>query len=268
MKNKLIIIFWLIAFSFFFFSFSSFAQEKNFNQSYQDYLNSLNQYNQAHQNYLLAKKSYLNYKTLTSKTDAFNKTLEMLVLRNEVISNYLSTIRLKLKEISGIINYKQNILYLNLENEINWYNTHKELLASTGSLEDLIAFSKQAETRYQEKTEILIYETLGNILISKEEKLKETINQTLRNLKAEIERIKEEKAKDTRLIERWLLEVDNRLILANEKKSEAEKILEQINKSRDKFRDYSQFQFILAQSHQYLKEANFYLKEIIREIKK
>lgn len=245
-----------------------YAQENDFNKTYNDYLQSLNQYRQSYKEYLTAKQSYLNYKTLTSKNEAFLKTLKMLEGRDQVIANYLNLLKIKLRNITGIVNYKQNILYLKLDDEITWYDNHKNILSSTGSLEDLLNLSQETEKRYQEKTETLIYQTLGNTLIGKEDNLRDKVNSLVVKLKEKIKEIKEKGNKNTNLPERWLLEVENRLLLSLEKENQANNLLEKIDqKTRNRQQTFSQAQLLLEESHQYLKEANFYLKEVIREVK-
>src|SRR4030042_2935830 len=91
----------------------------------------------------------------------------MLELRDEAVKTYLTALRLKLAETTGVSSYEQNSLYLKLDSEVDWYATHREDLSSAGTLEDLLASSKKAQERYPQ-TEVFIYHTLGTILAGKE----------------------------------------------------------------------------------------------------
>ena len=244
------------------------AQEQvfDFNQANNDYLFTHNQYLQAHKDYLTTRQAYLNYQTLTSKTEAQAKALVMLETRDETIRTYLLTLRTKLAEV-GILNYQQNVIYLRLDEEITWYATHKTNFASAGSLNDLVDTASETEKRYP-KTEILIYQTLNAILSSKETLLQEEINQQIDSLETKISLIREKGDKETALLERWLLEAENRLGRSQSKRLEAEAMVNSLKEyDRQKNQSFNQSQFLFQEAHQYLKEANGYLLELIREVK-
>lgn len=232
-----------------------------------NYLATYNQYRSAHEEYVTASQAYLNYQTLTSKTEAFDKTLKMLELRDEVVKAYLATIRLKLAETTNIANYEQNVLYLKLESEIAWYAQHRDSLASAGNLEDLISSSDEAQRKYQE-TEIFIYQVLGAILGGKETSLRDKINQNIEVIKTKLAAIKQTGDKNTTTAERWLLEASNRLTRSAQKQAAAQKTLSQMRTyDSDKAETYGQAQATLGEAHQYLKEANANLRELIAEVK-
>jgi hypothetical protein len=249
---------------------TSFSQEKvfDYNRAYNDYIHIYNQYREAHTDYVAARQAFGAYKTLTSKTEALNKTLKMLQLRDEVVRTYLTALRMKLAGMTGISNYEQNILYLKLDTEVNWYIKHHNELASAGSLEDLVDSSREAQVRYYQ-TEVLIYQALGTILASKETTLREKISQEIEILKGKIAEIRQRGDKETTTAERWLLEAENRLTRSQEKQFAAQQILAKIESyDQNKIQSFNQAQFTLEESHQYLKEANSYLKELIREVKR
>ncbi len=255
--------------SFFFLNNQIFAQEKalDFNNAYNNYLYTYDQYRQAHDKYIMTKQSYLNYKTLTSKTEAFNETLKMLQNRDEVVKTYLTALRLKLAQETGITNYGQNVLYLKLDSEINAYSTHRTELTSAGTLEDLTSISSTIQKRYRE-TEVLLYQTLGAIISGKEILLKDRINQQIREIKEKISQIRPTGNKDTTKAERWSLEAENRLLRSQEKIQSGQQLLAKMKAAdQDKLNVYNQATFAFSESHQYLKEANSNLKELIAELK-
>ena len=259
-----ILIFALLVF---YFSGFAFAQEFNFNRAYSDYLYNYNLYRESHNAYVTARETFLKYKTLTSKNEALEKTKEMLKNQDEVVKTYLTTLKLKLTGISGLSNDEQHILSLNLDNEIAWFRQHQEELNKADSLEDLVNAAGKSKEQYQ-KTEVLIYQTLGAILAGKETALREEISQKIKSLKEKVGEIRLKGDKDTSLAERWLLEAENRLTQSQKKQFEAQQNLSKIKESSlNKNRIYNETQSSLEESHQFLKEANSYLKEIIRELK-
>ncbi len=271
MKNLSKIIFIVFSFSLLFFLLpqKSYSEEKIFDadRAFQDYLYNTNLYRQSHSEYIIARESYLKYQTLTSKNTALEKTRLMLKNQDEVTRTYLTALRLKLAEVSGITNYGQNVLYLRLDDEIPWFQKHQQSLNSAGTIEDLVSLSEDGRNQYQ-KTEILAYQTLGAILTSKQNVLYEEITQKIKDLKEKIGEIRTKGDKNTSLAERWLLEAENRLTRSQEKQFSAQQLLAQM-KTNDfnKNESYNKAQFTIEESHQYLKEANSYLKEVVRELK-
>jgi hypothetical protein len=250
--------------------FSVLAQDFNFNRAFSDYLYNFDLYRQAYQEYVSAKESFLQYKTLTSKTNAFQKTLKMTQARDETIRTYLIALKMKLGETWGISPAEKSVFNLRLDNEVNWYLTHKEELSSAGSLEDLVELANKAEERYQQETEILIYQTLHKILVGKENSLAEKVNNQIAALKEKLKEIKENGDKNVSLAERWLLETENRLLRFEEKMLASRGNMERMEKGfwgGGRGQIYKEAQWNLQEAHQYLKEANRYLKEIIREVK-
>jgi len=249
---------------------TSFSQEKvfDFNRAYQDYLHTCSQYREAHKDYIAAKSAYLTYKTLTAKTEAQTKTLKMLQLRNNVVRTYLTALRLKLAETTGISNYEQTVLYLKLDSEVSWYINHTDALPSAGSLEDLVETSAEAQEHYGQ-TEVLAYQTLGTILAGKEEALRDRFKEEINKINDKIAEIRQKGDKETAMLERWVLEAENKLTRSQEKQFEAQQKLAKLESyDSDKMKTYNEARSLFRESHQYLKEAHSYLKEIIREVKR
>jgi hypothetical protein len=243
------------------------SQEYDFTRAYNDYLYNYNQYRAAHTEYAAAKQQYLAYKTLTSKTTALEKTKKMLETRDETTRTYLLALRLKLNETSGVSPYEQQIVKLRLNNEISWYESHRYTVTSAGTIPDLVDLSQEAQERYQE-TEVIAYQTLGTILAGKESFLRDQVQEQINTLEDKMAQIRQEGKIDTKTLERWLLEAQNRLTLSKEKQFAAQSLLAQLKvREQNKGRVYSEAQDNLTESHQYLKEANSYLLEIIRELK-
>jgi len=244
-----------------------FSQEFNFNRAYQDYLYSFNQYQFSHQEYLAAKSAYFTYQTLTAETEAITKTAKMLQLRDEVIRTYLTAIRLRLAEATGISNYELNILYLKLDNDVAWYQDHQKSFSSAGNLDDLTAISAETEKHYG-LSEALAYQTLGSILVGKQDVLRNQFDEEIQLLKDKVGEIRQRGDKNTDILSRWLLEAENKNTQSQGKQFESQNILANLSfSSQDSPGAYNQARFLLRESNLYLQEANSYLKEIVREIK-
>ena len=248
-----------------FFSFSAskiFGEEVsvfNFGKAYEDYLYNLNLYRDSYHEFATAKDQYASYKTLTAKTLLLEQTINMLQKRDEALKTYLTALRLNLAETTGILNYEQNLLYLELDNQIIWLNNHKETVPSVASLEDALSSARLVENKYPE-IEVLAYKTLT---LSTAGQRIEILNQTLSQIGALREKLK------TETLSRWLLEAENKAILAEEKLNQAKALTNSLkSNSRDKKDKFLESSKLIKEAHQYLKEANSYLLEAIIEIKK
>lgn len=242
-----------------------FSSEFNFDRAYQDYLFASEKYREAYREYIKARDSYLKYQTLASKTKAFEETFSFLQWRNEVIRTYLLALRLKLEETENST-YKQ-FFSSKIEEEINWYLNHKNTLKNAPNLENLIILGKETETKYLE-TECLIYQILGIIITTKEKTIHQKITTQSENLRKIIEKIKQSENKEINFAEKGLEEVKNLLLQSSTKQEEAEKIILQMEPGKEKnLYKYQEIQTLLEESHQILKKANSYLKEIISEVK-
>jgi len=249
----------------------SFSQDEtpefDFSRAYQDYLYTYSTYREAHDNYIVAREQYLNYKTLTAKTIAMEQTLDMLQKRDETIRTYLTALRMKMAETTGIADYKQNTIYLKLDSEVGWYIEHRDKLSSAATLEDLLVNSEEAEDRFG-KSQLLAYQALGVILEGKENDLINQMDEQIEALKEKTSEIREKGDKDTTTAERWLLEAENKLTRGQEKIDQAINLLDEMKpQDRNKAKIYTRSQELFQESHLYLKESNSFLKELIREIK-
>lgn len=251
-----------------FYSFTlAFAQEFDFNRAYNDYIYTYNQYRAAYTTYVAAKQKYLTYKTLTTKTAAQEATLKMLEARDEAVRTYITALRLKLAETAGVSPEERDILYLKIDSEVSWYKVHKNTLPSAGSIPDLIELSDETQAQYR-KTEVLAYQSLGTILAGKENALRDKIQTQTDSLEEKIIQIRQEGIIDTKIMERWLLEAQNRVTWSKQKQVTAQSILTELKaREPNKAKVFNEAQFNLIESHQYLKEANSYLLEIVREVK-
>lgn len=245
------------------------SQESQFDffRAYQDYTFNYGVYRRAHNDYILAKGQYLSYKTLKAKTNAYEKTLDMLQARDEVIKTYLTALRLKLVETEGVPPLERDALFGRIDTEVAWYDEHRTRLASAGSLEDLVINSGEVEKKYA-STEILYYQTLISILAGKENDFRERLMAIISDIKDKVAEIRQNQDKNTRKIERWILEAELRLTRSQEKTFEAQSVISELKeRDRDKYKDYNESQELITESHQYLKEASSFLKEIMDEAK-
>jgi hypothetical protein len=243
------------------------AQDFDYNRAFNDYIYNYNLYRSTHLEYVTKKSGYQTYGTLTSQTEALEATRKMLLQRDKAFETYLTAIRMKLKEETGVESYKQNLYFLKLDDEVAWLKNHQSLLSSPSTIEDLIKESSRLETRFPD-VQIINYQALGVILEGKEIGLREEIKQLIYLTEKKIVEIRDS-GEETQVLERWLLEAKQKVVLSEQKQAEATTLLSGIKpRDTDKLTKYDQARRLFEESNQYLKEAISFLKEIIREVKR
>lgn len=246
------------------------AQEEpfNFERAYKDYIYNYDLYRKAYASYQLARSEYLQAKTLTAKTKARDATGEMIKTRDQVVITYLTALRMKLSESVGISDTIREGFYSRIDSEADWHTNHRELTTSAATLEDLFQDSNDAWKRFV-VTEALAYEIHSEIMVGKVGVLREETRQVFGELRDFVSKVRQEGKKDTQTIERWILEIENRISRSEEKETTARKLVTELPKfgSSERLSQYNQVQYRLEESLQYLKEANSYLRETVKEIK-
>jgi len=248
----------------------AFAEENfDYNRAYEDYIFTLEQYRQAHSEYLLARAQYMQSGTLTAQTKARDATVAMLETRDDVIATYLTALRMRLNEAPGIDPALRDGLSARLDVDVNWFLNHKSGIHSAGTLEDLISDSNQAKD-YFELTRNLNYEVLQVISMGKVANLREQVIEPFTKLKIKVAEFSANNGFNSQVVDRWIIETDYKLTRSQEKYASALSLLASLQnpKEKDKYSVYNNALFRLQESLQYLDEANQFVQEILRGVKR
>jgi hypothetical protein len=242
----------------------------NFDRAYQDYVFTLDQYNNSHSDYVLAKAQYGQAGTLVAQTKARDATAKMLEQRDEVVITYMTAVRMRLVEAEGLQDSTRNGLLTRIDTEVQWFNDHKSRLDSAGTLDDLASDSDEAKKRFDDITMSLAYESLSNIPFGKLTLMRAETNSILGQLKGKIAQVRADQTKDTSILERWALEIENKITRSLDKEIEAQALLpgfvDSQSKSTDKAAIYNNVVFKLDEARQFLRDASGFMKEIFNAI--
>src|SRR3989344_1418096 len=242
--------------------------EFDFNRAYQDYVFVLDQYQKEHSEYLLARAQYLQAETLVAQTKAREETAGMLEARDTVVTTYLTAVRMRLLEAEGVSDTTKNGLFDRLVAEMLWFKDHKERISSAGSLNDLVKDSEEASARFEE-TQKIVYEALSAIPTGKVSVLRAQMNLLLNRLKTRTFEIRANGDLDTQIVERWIIETDEKITRSLDKEIEAQSKMALFSATgrdsrvSDLCKNYNDIIALLQESHQFLREASKYMKEII-----
>lgn len=203
----------------------------------------------------------------TTEFKTLKATKEMLVQREASWRTYLVALRIKLAQVTGILNYQQNLEFVKLDSEIGWLVTHKNSLLASNSIEELQKQSAKFEERFP-STELLAYQTLGTILFSKETTIREQTILQSKKINEQLLLMRQKGSNVDTLTDR-LIEAQKEISNSQTKQTEAEKILKGLESgSNQKKEVFSRAQNRLFEGHQNLKNAVTLLTEIIDNILK
>lgn len=250
--------------------FTKAQEDFDFPRAYQDYVFTMDVYNSAHSEYLLAKAQYAQAGTLVSQTQAREATVKMLSARDDVVTTYLTAVRMKMVEAEGVSDLTKNGLFTRLDAEIAWFKDHKARLDSAGTLADLSEDSDEARDRYL-TTERVAYETLSTVPFGELSLLRAQTNAILSKINDKIFQIRANGDKDTATIERWAIEIENKITRSLDKEIEAQALIPKFvpnskSKNVDLRQNYNDIIFKLDESRQFLRDATEYMDEIVNEI--
>ncbi|KKQ98584.1 MAG: hypothetical protein UT24_C0009G0084 [Candidatus Woesebacteria bacterium GW2011_GWB1_39_12] len=249
-------------------------EEKGFDQAYQEYILKLQDYQKVHEEYILRRSQYLRFQSLKSRQDAQEATVKMLQARDEVVITYLTTLLARLSEGIGVHEVRKEALTLRVNEEVGWFTDHKDTVPSAGTLEDLVKDSDLAKKRW-EGVEPLVYEILGTTAYGKISDFTVRSEGALTAVKNKLEIISKEDRDEYKfsnekfeVLDRWIFETEEKIVRSKEKQVEVDNMLVLIVKQRkDVLKYFNNMIGVLGESQLFLKEANTFLKEVIREVK-
>lgn len=261
--KKLLIVFYSLLLGFYLIKAS--VIKADYAATYQSYINLTDLYRNLYQNYISSKNKYLTYHTLTSQNEALENGRVFLKARDQLIAQYLKLLRDKTSEAGGFSDSERNLIFNKLNVENAWLVDHRTRYDTAGTINDLQRISDQTQDRYNSIIRYVALQTAGSILANKEQVLTTTINDILTKMDITLKKASK-LGDDTSLAQRWLLEAQNKVILASERQSEAVDAFTNLH-GQNLVPEYNRGVFSLTESNQYLKEASSYVSEILRILK-
>jgi len=250
-----------------------------FDKAFNTYRNNLEKYNKARDSYLKARTQYFAFDTLTSRNNAKEATKSMLRARDEVIISYFDAVKKRVDKIPGMEDFKRNGYKTTLDGEMSWYREHKSRLDSAGALEDLADDSLEAYDRW-----ILfrptLYLIISDISRARVNDFYSRFDEIFVKLREKVLEIRNEEREDYKFdsdklarIDRGIFETQSRIERSRTKFNTAVSTIELFsseklrNKNAKLDKQYDNIILYLSEAVQDMKDANLFLKEIIREIR-
>jgi hypothetical protein len=247
---------------------TSHAQAFDFNKAYQDYQYALTVYQGAYATYQDSRDFYLKNPTLTLKEDARQKTLAMLKDRDQLSSVYLTMLRMKLVETSGLSIDDKNSIFGKIDPEVKWYQTHLVNYQDGDPLETLFSKSDEAQNQYTTNTLPVIYESLFDISLGAQVGIENDMTSIYSNLKDIVNARVAGGKLDINPFNRWFSDIDGTIQTFNQNndlaKSQIAKISGQYYSVTGSFGTSTD---TLAVSLKSLTQLNNFLIEVLTSLK-
>lgn len=232
----------------------------DYQKAYQDYTFQSSEYKNAYNQFLVARSSYQTYGTLASQQEAILKFKSILKSRNQLISTYYNLLQEKLNETASVSGEQRTTFDKIRLSEGQWLSDNQVKVDAAASLDDLNSVSQEFQSRYGQMT-TESKQTIGTILLAKEVNLRGQVQTVFDNLSTKVSEIRST-GENTSVWDRWLFSARNKLIIHDQKVTEANKIIFTTSNNIDLFKA----QQTLAEANQYLRETLQQLQEIINAI--
>jgi vacuolar-type H+-ATPase subunit E/Vma4 len=259
----------LLLFIVFFFSFSLPIHASSL-QAYKDYIYEFDTYRTKNAEFLVAKNEFDKFKSLTSETAALEKSKIMLSQRNQLLRTYLLLLNEKLNETKGMPTTDRNLYQTLIANEVTFLQKQVSLVTSIGSIQDASNVSRELESHYG-VLQASMRQTIIGISVGVLLELKSQFDSTLGRTKTLINTNRGVFLPQKQsTIDRWLLQIDNKISLFSQKIDEILRLnakFQNSNTTSELDRTFQEEKGHILEAKQYLVEAESFIKEILTTLK-
>ena len=200
-----------------------FAQDLTYQKSDEDYRFSRDLYNQRLADFNKKKNAYLKNRTLSLKEEARLSLYDFLLVRNDYVNSYLTTLRMRTVESKGLNQDQKTAIFDKIDTQVNWYLDHKKVFGQENSLEDLLVKSQEEDSQWQKVTSPAIYFALSYISLGDTIDLRGQNVNIYNGLKNEADSLVSLGRADSSLFERWFKDIEGEI--ANNKSVETKTII-------------------------------------------
>jgi len=188
-----------------------FAEDLTPQKAFDDYVFAQDNYRSSLNALNLKKDSYQKNPTLSLKEEARLTLYDFLNKRNDYKRTYLTLIRTRIVETSGLTKDEKEAVYTKIDPEVIWYEGRKNELKTSDSLEDLLKKSDAEDLKYSAETLPVIYFSLSHVSLSSAVELKNSHIQIYNKLKTEANELVKLGRADSSLFDRWFKDIDAEL---------------------------------------------------------
>lgn len=157
------------------------AADKSSDELYKELLQNYRRYQGLVEPFNIQRSRYLAYQTVATQADFLNAAKSLASAEIEAIVTYTSFVRTYLAEATQILNYRENYLYVMLDDELVYLSSAKSKVGSLSSLSDTQSFLTELLLHYRKVSQIG-YQVKSLVEIG-------SASKTLENIKVETDKI-------------------------------------------------------------------------------
>lgn len=211
---------------------SVFAQDFTYKQAYSDYSYTKDLYNTSLTDFNKKKDSYIKNPTLSLKEELRLSLNDFLFKRNDLITTYLTAIRMKVIESKGLSESEKNEAADKVLIEINWYKNNKNNYLKNDTLETLLEKSTQEDARLVNTSTPIINFALTSISLGEIVEQDNLHTKIYQDLKNEANDLVSLKRADSSLFDRWFLDIENEFDSLHNLEENTRSLIKNINSAQ------------------------------------
>lgn len=205
-----------------------FAQQFNLEKAKNDYIFAEDQYEESLKTFNLKKDSYLKNQTLSLKEETRIALLNLLPKRAEYMKTYLTVIRTKIAELTGLTSDEKQLVFSKIDPEVVYYQDRNNSYQLTDNLETLLSKSREEDQKYRDETLPVVYFSLVNIGLGDAVDLKNKNVVIYTQLRTEAENLIKLGRADSDLFDRWFKDIDLELNKITDIENDVRTVLSEI----------------------------------------
>lgn len=199
-----------------------------------DYISSTFKYKKDYESFILARSRYLTYKSIWAELEAIESARKMILSKVELLQMYLNLVRNKFAQETGIKDYKENLVFVQLDIQTTDISELKDKIVSAKTLLELDQIEKDFSQKYDSSTK-LSFKALGLIKIKKFSSFLDSFLNQLNLLEEKIGEIGNSTDYDTAPLLRRIDEIEKKLESSKNKfNSDSKAFLEKVSSSDPK----------------------------------
>lgn len=244
------------------------AQTLTFDRAYSDYQYNLTLYQQAYSDFQDAKNAYQINQTLALKETARQKLLAMLESRDQLMVVYLTALRTRISESTGLTNDEKDAIFVKIDAEVKFYANHKTRYGSDNDTSTLFNGNAESETQYKNTTQPIVQESLFDISLGDIVGIRTKQERVYSNLKNMIDKGVAAGTLTRDPFNNWLSDIDatDQTLISNE--NTAKNQIQKIYTQNYSYQGGYQYAInTLTSSVQPLTQYNEFLNEVLNYIK-
>ena len=201
------------------------AQTLTSKKAQEDYLFQFGKTQESHEKYVVARSSYLTFKTAISKNEAFLKTKDYLLSIDQLLLTYVDLV----KEQSILFDWTgsekdRDETIKNLTDEAVFYKNHQQKINAAQTLEELPPLAQEIKIRKEKVTLPLVYKSLATYEAAAAQSATFEFKQLAQQLE-DLTSLKLKLAENASFYANWTSEIQNIATNASSANQEAKEIL-------------------------------------------